>query len=60
VVKEIFMADYRCPLHDLVFQANTDVTRPGSKPEHNGCHPDCPKYGETKGAAVAGGSRKIG
>jgi hypothetical protein len=46
----IYMADYRCPKHDLVFQALTDLRPPGALankeknlPAHpqNG-HPDCP------------------
>jgi hypothetical protein len=54
------MADYRCPIHDVVFQAESDMTRPGSKPSHNGCHPDCPKYSEAKAAASTSTGRKIG
>ncbi len=58
------MAEYRCPVHDCVFQAETDITKPGSKPEHNGCHPDCPvgqrERKETASAPSAAGRRKVG
>jgi hypothetical protein len=55
--RKYVMADYRCPLHDVVFQAETDVTRPGSKDTHNGCHPDCPKYSETQPAKPVASTR---
>lgn len=55
------MADFRCPVHDVVFQAESNVTRPGTKPEWKGCHPDCPKFGTTTSTpATAETSRKIG
>ena len=43
------MADYRCPAHDVVFQAETDQTKPGTPGKNHrlddrgiSCHPDCP------------------
>jgi hypothetical protein len=43
------MAEFRCPAHDVVFQTETDHTKPGTPDKKHAkdakgysCHPDCP------------------
>jgi len=43
------MAEFRCPAHDVTFQAETDQTKPGTPGKNHpkdtrgyNCHPDCP------------------
>jgi hypothetical protein len=61
------MAEYRCMKHDRVFEAVTDIRKPGANPSVNpdtgkpdgklpghpagGGHPDCPKCQEDAKAA---------
>jgi hypothetical protein len=57
------MADFRCPKHDVIFQAETDQRRPGSERMPADCHPDCPqgkREAKEGTGSAAGTSRVIG
>ena len=59
------MPDYRCPIHDVIFQAVVDTRMPGSSadkvrnlPQHPNVHghPECPQCneGDLRAAMKAG------
>lgn len=66
-VKGEQMATYRCPKHDVVFDTETDDSKPGkTKKAADGvtdihihpidCHPDCPTGKRERAAAQTGGA----
>ena len=62
------MADFRCPKHDVVFQATTDQRAPGAGKSSDGklaahpvgCHPDCPVGQADKTAKAPAASKPSG